>query len=145
MSASFSPDAVWGRLLSASDPADIISASWVAFECIRLCANELAGQVTRHFATWVTAAAPACEGRDALGRAPAMPAAAACPGPLCRIAGESEDAAARLIGGLAALLEERLGAAARQAATAADATACTRAARAAAEIRELFAGAGTWP
>jgi hypothetical protein len=57
------------------------------------------------------------------------------------IAGAGEDAAARLVGELAALLEERLGDAVRQSAVPEDANACARAAQAAAEIRELFAGA----
>ena len=143
MSAPSSPEPSWGRLLSASELADIISGSWVAFECIRLCANEFADQVTGHFATWVTAGAPACEGRDALVRAPSMPAAAAFPGPLSAgIAEAGEDAAARLVGELAALLEERLGAAVQQSAVPEDAKACSRAAEAAAEIRDLFGGAG---
>jgi hypothetical protein len=142
MSAPSSPQAAWGGLLSASEPADIFHASWVAFECIRVCANQFASQVTGNFATWVSAGAPACEGREALGRAPSMPVTVACPGPLPQIAGAGEDAAARLVGELAALLEERLEAALRQLAAPEDARACHRAAEAAAEIRELFAGAG---
>jgi hypothetical protein len=141
MSVASSPETPWGRLLAASESTDIISASWFAFECIRLCADEFADQATGHFATWVTAAAPACEGRNALGRAPSMPAAADHPDSLPRIAVAGEDAAARLVGELAALLEERLSDAARQATAPEDTKACARAKEAAAEIRELFAGA----
>jgi hypothetical protein len=142
MSAPSSPESPWDGLLSASEPADIMNASWVAFECIRLCADELADQATGHFATWVTAATPACQGRDTLGRAPSMPTALAHPDTLPRIAEEGEDTAARLVGELAALVEQRLGAAMRQATVPEDAKACARASQAAAKIRELFAGAG---
>jgi hypothetical protein len=128
------------RLLSASSPPEIIDAAWEAFECIWFVADEFAGQVTGSFAAWVTCGSPACEGQHALGRALSM-AAAARPGMPPGIAGVSEDEAARLVGALAATLEERLGAAARQADLSADAQACQRAAGAAAEIRGLFAGA----
>jgi hypothetical protein len=136
-----SPQAVQARLLSASTPAEIIGASWDAFECIRLYADELAEQVTDNFPAWASAGAPACEGRDALGRAPSMPEAAASPGSLPGIAGASEHAAARLAGELAALLQHRLGTAAEQAAVPGDTEACLQASRAAAEILGLFAGA----
>jgi hypothetical protein len=135
----------WGGLLSASELTDIISASWAAFECIWLCADDFADQATAHFVTWMAAAAPTCEGRDALYRAPSMPATVPHPGTIPRIVEEREDAAARLVGALAALLEQRLGAAARQATEPEDARACARAAQAAAEIRELFGGAGASP
>ena len=146
MAEPFSPEAAWGGLLSAAEPTGIISASWIAFECIRLCADEFADQATGHFATWVTAAATACEGRDALGRAPSMPTVAACFSPVSAgLAGAGEDAAARLAGELAAFLDRRLCAVVGQAATPEDAIACLRAAAAAAEIHALLAGAGGPP
>ncbi len=136
-----SPEAVQARLLSALTPAEIISASRDAFECIRRCANELAERVTDNFPAWASAPAPACQGRDALRRATSVPQAAASPGPLPEIAEASEQAVARLVGDLATLLQQRLGTAAEQAAVPGDAEACLRASHAAAEIRELFAGA----
>jgi hypothetical protein len=143
MSAPISLEAARDGLLPTSEPTDVMSASWVAFECIRLCANEFADQVTGNFAAWVMAGAPTCEGREALGRAPSMPMAAAHRGPLPGDGpGAGEEATARLVGELAALLEQRLGAVVRQAAVPEDARACQRAAEAAAEIRELFAEAG---
>ena len=128
-------------VLSASTTAEIIGASWHAFECIRRCVNELADRVTDDFPAWVSAAAPACVGRDALGHAPSMPPAASRPGPPPEIAGASEDTVARLVGELAALLHERLEAAARQPAVPGDAAACLRASQAATEIHGLLAGA----
>jgi hypothetical protein len=141
MSTPSSPEPAREDLLSASELPEIISASWAAFECILTYADEFADQVTANFATWMTAGAPACEGRDALGRAPSMPAVGAYPSSFPRIAAAGEEAAAQLVGELAALLEERLGAAVRMSAAPEDAMACARAAEAAAEIRELFAGA----
>jgi hypothetical protein len=140
-----SPESLWSGLGSATEPADIISASWIAFECIRLCANGFADQVTDNFAAWVMAGAPACEGRDALGRAPSMPMAVAHAGPLPQIAAVDEDAAAELVGELATLVAQRLSAAARQATGPEDARACAQAAAAAAEIHGLLAGAGGSP
>lgn len=139
VSAPSAPEPPWAALLSASELTDIISASWAAFECIWLYADKFADQVTGHFATWMAVAAPTCGGRDALGRAPSMPTPVADAGP--RFAEEGEDAAARLVAELAAILEQRLGAAVRQATRPEDARACAQAAQAAAEIRELFAGA----
>jgi hypothetical protein len=135
------PEAVRTRLLAASTPDEVIGASWDAFESIWQCANELAGRATENFAAWASAAAPACEGREALGRAPSMPQAAAAPGLPIWISGTGERVAARMVGELAALLQERLQAAARQPATPGDARACLRALEAAAEIHGLFAGA----
>lgn len=127
------------RLLSASSPAEIIGAAWEAFKRIWFVADELAGQVTDNFAAWVSCGSPACEGQHALGWASSIAVAGSGTPP--GIAGVSEDEAARLVAELAALLEERLEAAARQAALPTDAQACQRASVAAAEIRQLLAGA----
>lgn len=135
-----SPQAVQARLLSALTPAEIIGASWDAFEYIRRCVNELAERVTDNFPAWVLAATPTCEGRDALGRSRPMPLAAASYDPLPEIAGTSEDTVAHLVCELATLLQQRLGIAAEQAAVPGDAEACLQASQAAAEIRELLAG-----
>jgi hypothetical protein len=128
-----------GRLLSASRPAEIISAAWAAFECIRFVADKFAEQVTGNFAAWVSCGASACQGRDELAWVPSMVAAA--PGALPGTAGPGEDEAARLVGELGALLIKRLEAVVVQSAVPEDAEACQRASGAATEIRGLFAGA----
>jgi hypothetical protein len=136
-----SSEAIQARLLAAPTTAEIISAAWDAFEYIRLCANELAGRHTGNFPAWTSAAAPACEGRDALGRAPSVPRATGSYGTLSEIAETNENAVARRVGELAGLVHERLADTARQPAPPGDAEACLRASEAAAEIRGLFAGA----
>jgi hypothetical protein len=134
-------DVIIERLAAAGQLPEVLAAGWDAFEVLRKAADAFGGQVTEHYATWLSAVAPACEGRDALAQAPLMPQLPASPGALPELEGVAEADAARMTARLAAELRKRLVRASALSRDPADVTACLRGADAAAEIQGLFAGA----
>jgi hypothetical protein len=133
-------EAIEGRLASAGTLPEALGACWAGFEYVRQVADVYVGPVTGHFATWMSAAGSACDGRDAIGFAPSMPAAAVVLAGPPDLAGMAEDEAAQVVAALAAALQERLRVVAGAVRVPGDVEACARAAVAAAEICELFAG-----
>jgi hypothetical protein len=132
-------EAIEGRLLSAGTLADGLGACWAAFEWARLVADLFAARGTAHFVTWLSVVSPACEGRDAAGFAPSMPAAVAGLAGPPDLAGAAEAEVAVMMAALAVALQERLRVAAGAAREPGDLDACVRGSVAAAEIGELFA------
>jgi len=112
---------------------------WEAFQFIAIVADYYAGRVPTGFATWMSALAPACEGRDHLSSASSIPE-----DPAPRVAQPdlglvTEDDAASGLAGLAQELIRRLQAAASSATVPEDSLACKRAAESATGIYRLFA------
>ena len=130
------------RLYAADGLASKLAVGWDAFELIRAASDDYADRVSGAFATWMSAVAPACEGRDALDFAPSMPKDIAPAAEYPDVATVDEDQAADLLAELAAVLCEQLRAAAADAVLPEDVAACERGADAAAEIRELLARDG---
>jgi hypothetical protein len=117
---------------------EVLDAGFDAFEAIRITARACQDQVPGLFAAFMTAADVAVDGREALITAPSLPRRR---GTLCG-GGASAEAnagqAADVLAELAAVLRERLAAAAEQANLPGDQVACRDAASAAARICQLM-------
>jgi hypothetical protein len=127
------------RLREATTVPGTLSASFEAFEVIRLLARGNEDRVPELFAAFMMAADAAVDGREAVTIAPSLPPAA---GRFLRgkptadsEVGEIADAMAAL----GALLSDRLSRAASMAAGTGDRAACEEAAEAAGRICELMA------
>lgn len=121
----------------ASLPATL-TASFDTFEAIRRLARVCQNAGPDLFAAFMTTAAAAADGRDAITTAPSLPpGSASLPDMLSRLETEPVGAA-DAIAALAATLAARLDDAADQATTPADRAACGAAAQAASEIHQLM-------
>lgn len=136
-------DAIWARLRHCTTLPDTLAVSLEAFEAIRLLARHCESQRHNLFAAFMTTAAAAADGFDAIADAPSLPpperdaAADRTPIPGADV-GEIADA----LSALATVLASRLATVATMAAKPGDRTACDDAARAAREISQLMARAG---
>lgn len=129
------------RLESAVGLPELLSASFEAFEAIRVLARSCEDQAPELFAAFMTTADAAVDGREAITTAPSLPPATGGPAPPQDLA----PAAARheAIGALAelsAVLADRLGHGARLADAPGDRAACHHASLAAQRIHGLTAG-----
>ncbi len=127
------------RLREANTVPGTLSASFEAFEVIRLLARGNEDRLPELFAAFMMAADAAVDGRDAVTIAPSLPSAADCQLPGRPPAGVSVGEIADAMASLGALLGDRLSHAATIAATPRDRTACEEAAEAAGRICELMA------
>jgi hypothetical protein len=125
------------RLREATTVPGTLSASFDAFEVIRLLARGNEDRIPELFAAFMMVADAAVDGREAVTTAPSLPAAAGnqMPAATGGDAGEIADAMAAL----AVLLGERLGGAAVLADGPGDRAACEQAAAAAGRICQLMA------
>ena len=132
------------RLEQAGDLPGILDAAYEAFEAMLPVIHGQEDRAGGGFAAFVMSAASAANGRDAVTSAPSLPPAPAGRGWLADgdlPAGVSEQDAAAALAGLSQLLARRLEDAAARAAGAADRAACALAARHAAAIWSMLAGA----
>jgi len=67
------PENISKRLDDAHTIQTVLAAGWEAFDLIRQIATVRAHGTSGSYATWMSVIPPACEGRDALGRAPSLP------------------------------------------------------------------------
>jgi hypothetical protein len=138
MSQAPQPPAIETRLSQAASLSEVLAAGFDAFEVIRITARRYQDQVPGLFATFMTAADAAVDGREALTIAPSLPlhggTEPASTVPPDASTGEAADALARL----AIVLGDRLAQAAARSDTQGDADACLEAAEAAGRIRELM-------
>lgn len=130
------------RLRSCATLPDTLTAAFDAFDTIRLHARQCEDRAPELFAAFMTTAAAAADGCDAITAAPSLPP----PGPHLRagsvpVPGADVDEIADCTAALATVLHTRLAAAATTAANGADRGACENAARSALEIRQLMARA----
>jgi hypothetical protein len=133
-------DVCAARVRSSSTLAELFEAGFDAFEVIRLVARACEDRAPNLFAAFMTAAATAVEGRNALNDAPSLPPARTGPPPAPTVSAEtSADRIADELAALAALLAQRLAEARAHAAVAGDRAACQHATRAAAGIYRLLA------
>lgn len=126
----------------ADNPAAVLAAGWDAFEFVREAAAAQAQKTSDGYATWMSVMPPACEGRDALGRAALMPDRPSQDWPRKILVTGTDDEIAGDLAALAALLARRLRGGAERAARPEDQQAMRRGARAAEEILELLADDG---
>jgi hypothetical protein len=127
------------RLREAASLPDILAAGFDAFEAVRQVARACEDRVPALFATFMTTADAAVDGREAVTIALVFPRPRrAGAGVSVPAAGASVEEIAGELAGLGALLRDRLARAAALAATAADRAACTQAAQAAGRIRQLM-------
>jgi hypothetical protein len=124
------------RLRRAASLPQVLSASFEAFEAIRITARDYEGRAPELFAAFMTTADAAVDGREALASAPSLPLDGAVAS-MVTAAGTGQ--AADILAALAALLRQRLTDAAGLAGTADDRIACQDAADAAARIWQLMA------
>jgi hypothetical protein len=129
---------IQARLEQAATLPETLAAGFDAFELIRMAARDSQDQVPELFATFMTAADAAVDGREALTIAPSLPLARSGgpgdPVPTGGDPGRVADALAALAG----LLHDRLGQAAAVAGLRADQVACQEAAHAAGRILRLM-------
>jgi len=141
-------NAIEDRLRRSTTMPDSLAASFDAFETIRLIARNHELQAPELFAAFMTTAAAAVEGRDAITAAPSLPSASGHPPQYGGPASAPEagiDSIADALAGLAAILGSHLTRAAARATAAADRAACQDAARSARQIRQLMARADDHP
>ena len=67
------PETIRKRLDEAHTLQAILAAGWEAFDLIRQIATARAHGTHGSYATWMPVIPPACEGKEALGRAPSLP------------------------------------------------------------------------
>lgn len=130
------------QLDTTDTPAAVLAAGWDAFELIQQVATAQTQQTTGSYATWMSAIPPACEGRDALARAPSMPRNPSRQDLRVTEAAGTDDEIADGLAVLAALLARRLRGVASDVSAAADQQAIERGAAAADEILELLGAEG---
>ena len=129
---------IQARLKDAAGLADTLAVSFDAFEAIRLAARSCVDGVPELFAAFMTTAAAAVEGREAITAAPSLPAGPAATQPGLGAPGDSTDDAVGVFADLGALLDTRLTQAGASAAIEADRVACAEAADAARRIHQLM-------
>jgi hypothetical protein len=124
------------RLRQAASLPEVLSASFDAFEAIRMTARDYEGRAPELFAAFMTTADAAVDGREALASAPSLPLDGAVGAMVT--AGDTGQAA-DVLAALADVLRQRLTDAAGLAGTPDDRIACQDAADAAARIWQLMA------
>jgi hypothetical protein len=127
------------HLREAAGLPELLVASFLTFEHIRLAARACECLVPELLATFMTAAAAAVTGREALTAAPSMARAIASRDSGSIPAGGDIMKVADVLGRLGSLLSSRLADGAAMAAAAADREACLEAAGAARRISALMA------
>jgi hypothetical protein len=126
------------RLEQAASLPEVLAAGFDAFEAIRITARHHQDQVPALFAAFMTTADAAVDGREAITIAPSLPRApGAKPGPALTADADTGQAADAMAA-LAAVLRDRLTAAAALADTPDDQAACQDAAEAAGRICRLM-------
>ncbi len=126
------------RLHQAASLPELLSASFDAFEAIRMTARDCEDRAPELFAAFMTAADAAVDGRESLTIAPSLPLAGDA-GPIDAVTGADPGQAADLLAALAAVLRDRLTAAPDLAVLPGDRAACKDAAAAAGRICQLMA------
>lgn len=96
----------WVRRAAGVGPA--FSASWDAYELIRLVAGSYAEHVSDWYLTWMAVIPPACEGRDALGFAPSIPQGPGLAFDSEELSGVPDEQAAQMLAVLASVCAEKL-------------------------------------
>jgi hypothetical protein len=129
---------IQARLQDASGLAATLAVSFDAFEAIRLAARSCVDRVPELFAAFMTTAAAAVDGREAITTAPSLPAGPAATQPGFVAMGDSVDDTVGVLAALGALLDSRLTQAGASAAIQADRVACAEAADAARRIHQLM-------
>ena len=124
------------RLHRAASLPQVLSASFDAFEAIRMTARDHEDRAPELLAAFMTTADAAVDGREALAAAPSLPLDGT--GGAMVAVGDT-GRAANILAALAAVLRQRLTDAAGLARTADDRIACQDAAEAAARIWQLMA------
>lgn len=132
-------DEVQARLDGANDLDSTMAVGWEAFELIYFVTHRFGGLRSNGFATWMWAMEPASDGGDALDTRPPRRKTGLSVGS-ADLAELSEDDAFRTLAALAVRLQDKLKDAALdpRPERAWDAQACARAAKAAAELYDLF-------
>lgn len=130
------------QLDTTDTPAAVLATGWDAFELIQQVATAQAQRTTGSYATWMSAIPPACEGRDALARAPSTPRNSSRQDLRVTEATGTDDEIAGGLAVLTALLARRLRGVASDVSAAADRQAIERGAAAADEILELLRAEG---
>jgi len=126
------------RLRQASSLPEALDVSFDAFEAIRMAARDCQDRVPELFAAFMMTADAAVEGREALTPAPSLPlTSGAQPGNAGAVRADANQVADTLAA-LAAVLRDRLTAAAARADTPDDRAACQDAAEAAGRICQLM-------
>ena len=131
---------IGARILAASSLADLLSASFDAFEAIRVLARDCETRDPALFAAFLATADAAVDGREAITAAPALHPEGADVTPASSsetVTGVAE--AADWLAALGALLSERLSQAAARTWESADRAACQEAAHAAGRVHDLMA------
>src|SRR5215472_5213928 len=133
-------NAITARVVCAATVPELLDAGFDAFEIIQQVARACEDRTPELFAAFMMAAGTAVEGRNALTDAPSLPLAPAGP-PQVPPGRTTADVArvANQLATLAALVAQRLHAAADQAALPEDRTACQQGAQSASEIHRLLA------
>jgi hypothetical protein len=67
------PETIRKHLDEAHSLQGVLAAGWEAFDLIRQIATDRAHGTHGSYATWMSVIPPACEGKEALGRAPSLP------------------------------------------------------------------------
>ena len=127
------------KLTRAEGLGDEFAASWEAFQFIVMVADHYSQHTSAWFAKWMSAIAPACEGRDYIGLAPSLRREPTLSVEIPGLQTISEDDAATGLASIAKTLRKRLEEMSAAAPDAVDVRACTHAAGAAAEISGLLA------
>jgi hypothetical protein len=133
-------DAITARLRDARSLPVLLSTSFDAFEAIRVIARDSDDIAPALFATFMTAADAAVDGREAITIAPSLsPATGVTTITSPPAAGADIDTITDALAALGALLDERLAPAADSALTSGDRAACQEAAEAGRRIHLLMA------
>jgi hypothetical protein len=133
-------EAIMARLRDAPSLPELLAASFDAFEAIRVIARDSEDIAPALFATFMTAADAAIDGREAITIAPSLsptPDATLTTSP--QDAGAGIDTITDVVAALGALLNERLAHAANRALVPSDRAACQEAAEAGRRIHQLMA------
>jgi Flp pilus assembly protein TadB len=126
------------QLRQAASLPEILAAGFDAFEAIRMTARDCQDQVPALFATFMTTADAAVDGREALTIAPSLPLDGGTGPGVAVPTGADAGQAADALAALAAVLHERLTDAATRADLPGDRTACQDAAEAGGRICQLM-------
>jgi hypothetical protein len=129
---------IQARLQDACTLPDMLAVSFDAFEAIRLAARSCVDWVPELFAAFMTTAAAAVEGREAITTAPSLPAGPAATQPGLVAPDDSAGDAVGVLAALGTLLDSRLTQVGASSAIQADRDACAEAAGAARRIHQLM-------
>jgi hypothetical protein len=133
------------RLQHAAGLAEVLDAAYDAFEQMLLAIRAHENPASGPFAAFVTAAASAADGRDAIAFAPSLPPRTGIHAPTAEDgapAGETAESISESIANLSRLLADRLTQAQEWASDPRDRAACTDAAWCAMNVHGLLHGSG---